>query len=214
MPLLPLCIWSGRRVSNSRPQPWQGCALPTELLPRGYCFAVLLCGTALLLLYLLLVKACICIRAVQQRKRLYMLLRVFALQTEIWSGRRVSNSRPQPWQGCALPTELLPRGYCFAVLLCGTALLLLYLLLVKACICIRAVQQRKRLYMLLRVFALQTEIWSGRRVSNSRPQPWQGCALPTELLPHWFRKLPRTAFLIHSDQLGYRSEGAQSSTIF
>ena len=29
------------------------------------------------------------------------------------------------------------------------------------------------------------EFWSGRRVSNSRPQPWQGCALPTELLPHW-----------------------------
>ena len=27
-------------------------------------------------------------------------------------------------------------------------------------------------------------VWSGRRVSNSRPQPWQGCALPTELLPH------------------------------
>src|SRR3569832_1489001 len=30
----PFGIWSGRRVSNSRPQPWQGCALPTELLPR------------------------------------------------------------------------------------------------------------------------------------------------------------------------------------
>src|SRR5581483_7286637 len=28
---------------------------------------------------------------------------------DTWSGRRVSNSRPQPWQGCALPTELLPR---------------------------------------------------------------------------------------------------------
>ena len=28
---------------------------------------------------------------------------------KIWSGRRDSNSRPQPWQGCALPTELLPR---------------------------------------------------------------------------------------------------------
>ena len=28
---------------------------------------------------------------------------------EFWSGRRVSNSRPQPWQGCALPTELLPQ---------------------------------------------------------------------------------------------------------
>ena len=29
-----MVVWSGRRVSNSRPQPWQGCALPTELLPR------------------------------------------------------------------------------------------------------------------------------------------------------------------------------------
>ena len=29
--LLPL---SGKRGSNSRPQPWQGCALPTELFPR------------------------------------------------------------------------------------------------------------------------------------------------------------------------------------
>ena len=25
------------------------------------------------------------------------------------SGKRDSNSRPQPWQGCALPTELFPR---------------------------------------------------------------------------------------------------------
>ena len=31
---LPLWNWSGRRVSNSRPIPWQGIALPTELLPR------------------------------------------------------------------------------------------------------------------------------------------------------------------------------------
>src|SRR5579872_6410898 len=27
-----------------------------------------------------------------------------------WSGRRGSNPRPQPWQGCALPTELLPQN--------------------------------------------------------------------------------------------------------
>src|ERR1700677_4665037 len=27
---------------------------------------------------------------------------------EFWSGKRGSNSRPQPWQGCALPTELFP----------------------------------------------------------------------------------------------------------
>ena len=33
-------------------------------------------------------------------------------------------------------------------------------------------------------------MWSGRRVSNSRPQPWQGCALPTELLPHFSALLP------------------------
>ncbi len=25
---------------------------------------------------------------------------------------------------------------------------------------------------------------SGKRGSNSRPQPWKGCALPTELFPH------------------------------
>ena len=32
--------------------------------------------------------------------------------------------------------------------------------------------------------------WSGKRVSNSRPQPWQGCALPTELFPHGMRIIP------------------------
>ena len=25
-----------------------------------------------------------------------------------WSGKPGSNWRPQPWQGCALPTELFP----------------------------------------------------------------------------------------------------------
>src|SRR5438067_7152838 len=35
--------------------------------------------------------------------------------------------------------------------------------------------------------------WSGRRVSNSRPQPWQGCALPTELLPHGVLRVLLTA---------------------
>ena len=35
--MLPLLKnWSGKRVSNSRPQPWQGCALPTELFPRTF----------------------------------------------------------------------------------------------------------------------------------------------------------------------------------
>ena len=35
-------IWakkkSGKRDSNSRPQPWQGCALPTELFPQSFSF--------------------------------------------------------------------------------------------------------------------------------------------------------------------------------
>ena len=26
---------------------------------------------------------------------------------------------------------------------------------------------------------------SGKRDSDPRPQPWQGCALPTELFPQW-----------------------------
>src|ERR1035437_5231070 len=29
-----LFVQSGKRDSNTRPQPWQGCALPTELFPR------------------------------------------------------------------------------------------------------------------------------------------------------------------------------------
>ena len=31
--------------------------------------------------------------------------------SQSWSGKRGSNSRPQPWQGCALPTELFPRSH-------------------------------------------------------------------------------------------------------
>src|SRR5690625_3143210 len=30
-------IWSGKPDSNRRPQPWQGCALPTELFPQKLC---------------------------------------------------------------------------------------------------------------------------------------------------------------------------------
>src|ERR671933_331737 len=31
-----LSLESGKRDSNPRPQPWQGCALPTELFPRAF----------------------------------------------------------------------------------------------------------------------------------------------------------------------------------
>src|SRR5206468_8886453 len=33
-----------------------------------------------------------------------------SLFSSTWSGKRDSNARPQPWQGCALPTELFPRA--------------------------------------------------------------------------------------------------------
>ncbi len=39
---------------------------------------------------------------------------------------------------------------------------------------------------------------SGKRDSNSRPQPWQGCALPTELFPHCNKNLSRTNCLCFS----------------
>ena len=29
------------------------------------------------------------------------------------SGKRDSNPRPQPWQGCALPTELFSQAICY-----------------------------------------------------------------------------------------------------
>ena len=53
------------------------------------------------------------------------------------------------------------------------------------------------------------EFWSGRRVSNSRPQPWQGCALPTELLPQFARQglsqkranFPRITYDTYSEKL-------------
>ena len=37
------------------------------------------------------------------------------------------------------------------------------------------------------LFFVQQE--SGKRDSDPRPQPWQGCALPTELFPHFLRIL-------------------------
>jgi len=109
----------------------------------------------------------------------------------IWSGKRDSNSRPQPWQGCALPTELFPhdllpvsdwrrdpesnraRRICnplhnrFAI----------------------APNANDRINQSLTTDkkgkpGFPFQYWSGKRDSNSRPQPWQGCALPTELFPH------------------------------
>src|SRR3546814_6538665 len=40
--------------------------------------------------------------------------------------------------------------------------------------------------------------WSGKRVSNSRPQPWQGCALPTELFPHMLLIKQAPQYIVNS----------------
>ena len=35
-------------------------------------------------------------------------IKIYSTMNESWSGKPGSNWRPQPWQGCALPTELFP----------------------------------------------------------------------------------------------------------
>jgi hypothetical protein len=44
----------------------------------------------------------------------------------------------------------------------------------------------------LPLYEPRMDSWSGRRGSNSRHQPWQGCTLPTELRPHYFGGPDRT----------------------
>ncbi len=42
-------------------------------------------------------------------------------EKDLLSGKRDSNSRPQPWQGCALPTELFPQNTLAKPIRFGTA---------------------------------------------------------------------------------------------
>ncbi len=123
-PGFPFKFWSGRRVSNSRPQPWQGCALPTELLPHwsltfyyylqpqktgaGEESRTLDLNLGKVALYQLSYSR-ICKTTIIAETVLLSKDNLTTHTPNFWSGRRVSNSRPQPWQGCALPTELLPR---------------------------------------------------------------------------------------------------------
>ena len=37
---------------------------------------------------------------------------------------------------------------------------------------------------------------SGKRDSNSRPRPWQGRALPTELFPHYLLERRKVSFFV------------------
>ena len=141
--LLKLKEKSGKRDSDPRPQPWQGCALPTELFPQGkingeeeetrtpttqlslppQSSASTNSATSPTLSHfeypcprqdsnLHVVKHTHLKRArlpipplgLEELKPIPVLV-VF----KMLSGKRDSDPRPQPWQGCALPTELFPQ---------------------------------------------------------------------------------------------------------
>ena len=98
--------WSGQRGSNPRPQPWQGCALPTEPLPQK-----VEATTGIEPVIKALQASALPLGHVASHARLGEKSRLGKPAPYIqWSGRRGSNPRPQPWQGCALPTEPLPRA--------------------------------------------------------------------------------------------------------
>ncbi len=78
------------------------------------------------------------------------------------SEKRDSNSRPQPWQGCALPTELFSHFFLHE----------------------RIKTKLQKTFKHCKYFFYLNIFLSEKRDSNSRPQPWQGCALPTELFSH------------------------------
>ena len=128
-------FWSGKRDSNSRPRPWQGRALPTELFPLTSAFNLPAGSLKTMFWYGAAFKFWSGKRDSNSRPRpwqgralpteLFPLTSAFNLPAgslktmfwygaafKFWSGKRDSNSRPRPWQGRALPTELFPR-YCF-----------------------------------------------------------------------------------------------------
>ena len=53
---------------------------------------------------------------------------------------------------------------------------------------------------------------SGKRDSNSRPQPWQGCALPTELFPQNVKRM-RLELTRHKLSLPPQSSASTNSAI-
>ena len=142
---------SGKRDSDPRPQPWQGCALPTELfpqqiniflkvkrrrleLPRHNCHyplkvARLPIPPPLQLFKNILNKNVPRTGLEPARRETHAPETCASTNSATWaflveamrlvcysecvSGKRDSDPRPQPWQGCALPTELFPQDFLF-----------------------------------------------------------------------------------------------------
>jgi hypothetical protein len=157
----PSSNWSGKRDSNSRPQPWQGCALPTELFPLG-----------------------------MHADHRWSTAADFGRRLENGAGnetrtRDLNLGKVALYQlSYSRMFLLLPGGATrsrtgldgFAIR-CITALLS-RLRALRAGVHPGPPRQKRE------AGASLDAIWSGKRDSNSRPQPWQGCALPTELFPH------------------------------
>ena len=144
-------VRSGKRGSHSRPQPWQGCALPTELFPHledlNY-------------------------TSINHLKRPYRTTRInFSKISQCQRWRRGPESN-RPTRICNPVHNRFATAPCFKT------------------DWLQKTNKKGKLLLpfLLKDVGTSFNVWSGKRGSNSRPQPWQGCALPTELFPH-FREL-------------------------
>ena len=166
---------SGKRGSNSRPQPWQGCALPTELFPQFW------------EIFNFQTHPC------QGCPLFHFLGQGCALPTELFPQFwEIFNFQTHPCQGCplfhflgqgcALPTELFPQFIVKRRRLELPRQYSHYPLKVARLPIPPPLHQS----LIHRTYALRILYESGKRGSNSRPQPWQGCALPTELFPQFW----------------------------
>ena len=147
---------SGKRDSNSRPQPWQGCALPTELFPQN--------------------------ESEEEETRTPTSQLTLPPQSSA-----STNSATSPFFVVVLLSLADIRGWISSAEL---------LLLVESSGSVpRTGLEPARRETLAPETSASTipppglegdstcPKVSGKRDSNSRPQPWQGCALPTELFP-------------------------------
>ena len=171
-------IWSDTSGSNRWPQPWQGCALPTELVSHKLTAVAFNCnvvagagfepttfGLWARRATKLLHPASVIHRWVRwQLKDLERHTRL-ELVTSTLARLRSTN-----WASVALVA-----GAGFEPTTFG----------------LWARRATKLLHPASIVHHLRYDenllIWSDTRGSNSWPQPWQGCALPTELVSHWLR---------------------------
>ncbi len=97
----PFDIWSGRRVSNSRPIPWQGIALPTELLPLGSFSGAARHGGKTRR------------ESKDSRPPARRIIRMPAGAVNPFQAfsRRFFRHRPTPWPGAAVHVDRWPAGY-------------------------------------------------------------------------------------------------------